>query len=178
MQLKTYYKTTITQLGICTVKIEHNNKHEMCQFFVVLGNGKALLGIPDIDVLNIINININTTDMEDGKGTDNCCMNKATPQSANMMQETDRTEKCYTKTDSISKSDNTDKPMVDNKLPNTTDYFLPGTIHDSAKRASGKITQQLQRDFEDVFHGIGCFDGPFLLQLKPHSKPYQEPLRH
>ena len=51
---------------MCTVKIEHNNKHKMCTFFVVLGNRKALLGMSDIDVLNIINININTIHTEDG----------------------------------------------------------------------------------------------------------------
>ena len=30
----------------------------MCQFFIVPGNGQALLGMPDIDVLNIMNLNI------------------------------------------------------------------------------------------------------------------------
>ena len=117
--------------------------------------------MPDIDALNIINININTTDTEDGRGTDNCCTNKSTPQSANMMQETDRAEKCYTNTDSISKSNNTDKPMVNNKSSNTTDYFLPGPNHDSDYRVSAEITQQCQRDFEDVFNRLGSFGGTF-----------------
>ena len=35
----------------------------------------------------------------------------------------------------------------------------------------------MSADFEDVFNGIGCFDGTFLLQLKPDCKPYQGPLR-
>ena len=73
------------------------------------------------------------------------------------------------------KSDNTDKPMVNNKLSNTIDYFLPGPICDSDKKMSDEITQLLQRDFEDVSNGIGCFDGTFSLQLKPDSKPYQVP---
>ena len=51
----------------------------MCKFFVVLGNGQALLGMHDIDALNIINININTINIEYGRGTDNWCTNKATP---------------------------------------------------------------------------------------------------
>ena len=55
-----------------------------------MGNGQALLGMPDIDALNIINININTIDMEDGRGTDNYCTNKAIPQSTTTMQGTDR----------------------------------------------------------------------------------------
>ena len=93
------------------------------------------------------------------------------------MQETNRTEKCYTTTDSISKSNNTDKPMVNNKLSNTIDYFLLGPNCDSDKKASSEIIQQLQRDFEDIFNGIGCFDGTFSLQLMLASKPYSVPLR-
>ena len=44
-----YNLSTITQLGICKVKIEHNNKQKICNFFVVLGNRQALLGMLDID---------------------------------------------------------------------------------------------------------------------------------
>ena len=62
--------------------------------------------------------------------------------------------------------------MVNNKLSNTIDYFL-----DSDKKTSDEITQQLHRDFEDVFNGIRCFDGTFLLWLKLDSKPYQMPPR-
>ena len=39
IQLKTYNKTTITQLGICKNKLEHNNVQKMCKFFVVPRNG-------------------------------------------------------------------------------------------------------------------------------------------
>ena len=78
--------------------------------------------------------------------------------------------------DSISKSDNADKPMVNNKLSDTTDYFLRGPICDSDRTVSAEITQ-LQRDFEDVFNAIGCSDGTISLQLKSDSKPYKVPLR-
>ena len=47
--LKTYNRTTITQFGICKVKIEYNKKHKICNFFAVPGNGQALLGMPDIN---------------------------------------------------------------------------------------------------------------------------------
>ena len=135
------------------------------------------MGIPDIDVLNIININIHSIGTEHNGGNDNCCTNKAAAHSSDMVQETNRAEKCYINTDSILKSDNTDKPMVNNKLSNTIDYFLPGPSYDSDKKTSAEITQQLQIDFEDVFYGIGCFDGTFSLQLKLESKPYQTPPR-
>ena len=31
--------------------------------------------------------------------------------------------------------------------------------------------------FDNVFNGTGCFEGTFLLQLKPDSRPYQMTLR-
>ena len=40
---------------------------------------------------------------------------------------------------------------------------------------SAEITQQLQREFKDVFDGIGCFNGTFSLQVQPDRKPYQVP---
>ena len=128
-----YNKTTITQLGTCTVEIEHKNKNEMCKFFVVLGNGQALLGIPDIDMLYTINVNIHSIGTEHDGGSDNCCTNKAAAHSTDTTQEANKAEKCYTNTDSISKSGNTDKPMINNKLSNTTDCFLPGPSCDSDK---------------------------------------------
>ena len=63
--LKTYNKRTITQLGTCKVIIEHKNNRIRWQFFVVPGNGQALLGMPDKDALQIININIDSIDTDD-----------------------------------------------------------------------------------------------------------------
>ena len=40
-----------------------------------------------------------------------------------------------------------------------------------------QTTQQIHKDFEDVFNDTGCFDGTFSLQLKPDSKQYQPPSR-
>ena len=95
-----------------------------------------------------------------------------------MMQEVDRGKKCYANSDSISKFDNKDAPMVIYKEPNIINYFLPGPNQGNDKRVSAESTQQLQRDFKDVFTGIGCFGGMFSLQVKPHSNPYQAPQRH
>ena len=61
---KTYNKTTITQLGTYKVIIEHKNNRKRCQFFVVPGNGQALLGMLDTDAVQIININIDSIDAE------------------------------------------------------------------------------------------------------------------
>ena len=61
IKLKTYNQTIITQLGTCIIQMEHNNKQKICNFFVVPRNRQALLGMPNIEILNIININCNAT---------------------------------------------------------------------------------------------------------------------
>ena len=38
------YNCTIIQLGRCKVEVENNDKYKKCIFFVVPGNGEALLG--------------------------------------------------------------------------------------------------------------------------------------
>ena len=52
-KLRTYNCTTITQLGRCKVEIQNNNKYKKCIFFIVPGDGETLLGMPDIELLNI-----------------------------------------------------------------------------------------------------------------------------
>ena len=55
---KTYNGTQIEQLGMC------KNLKKKCVFFVVPGNGQALLGMPDMVVQNIINLNIDSIQNE------------------------------------------------------------------------------------------------------------------
>ena len=78
----------------------------------------------------------------------------------------------YTNTISNSnlRSNSADKPTVNN---NEINYFLPGPNQDNDKRVSAIITKHLQRDFEDVFSRIGCFDVAFSLQIKPERIPYK-----
>ena len=47
-------------MGICKVKIEHNNRQKIHNFFVVPGNMQALLGMPNIEILIILTIHCNT----------------------------------------------------------------------------------------------------------------------
>ena len=116
----------------------------MCEFFEVSGNGPAFLGMPDIDILNIIHINCNTVDTQETDRANNCNTNTAIHQGfwhkqhyTNMMQEPDRAEN----TDGISKSDSTDKAVVIDKEPNTINYFLPSLDQDNDKRVNAEITQ-------------------------------------
>ena len=54
---------------------------KMFKFFIVPGNMQALLGMPDIDMLNIINIKCNTTDTHGNDSADNYSTNTAIYQS-------------------------------------------------------------------------------------------------
>ena len=53
--------------------------------------------------------------------------------------------------------------MVKSRLSETLEYFLSGLNYDSDQKRSAETTWQLNKDFEDVFNGIGCFDGTFSL---------------
>ena len=60
IKVKTYNGMHIRQLGTCMVHIKFKNVKKRCIFFVVPGNGQALLEMPHMTVLNIINLNIDT----------------------------------------------------------------------------------------------------------------------
>ena len=173
--LKTYNKTSITQLGTCKVTIEHNNNTKRCHFFLVLGNGQALLGMPDTDALQICNINIDSIGAEDARNTKNNINTDAT-QESNANQDRYIAVKCCANTTSISKSTNNRNRSTANTNTNTpAKYFLLCPKYETDKRKSAELTQQIHKEFDNVFNGIGCFEGTFSLQLKPDSRPYQAP---
>ena len=67
IKLRTYNGMYITQLGTCAVLIKLKNLKKSCVFFVVPGNGQVLLGMPDTAALNIINLNIDSIQVETAK---------------------------------------------------------------------------------------------------------------
>ena len=64
IRLCTYNKTNIMQLGTCAVLIKFKNVKKCCGFFVVPGNGQALLWMPDTATLNIFSLNIDSIQVE------------------------------------------------------------------------------------------------------------------
>ena len=115
---------------------------------------------------NIIKINIDSIDAEDARDSKSCG-NMHTAWEIEPKQETDSVEKCYTNVASTTKSrHNSKKPMVETKSNKTTEYFLSGPTYESNKKRSAQATQQIHIDFDDVFNGIGCFEGTFSLQIK------------
>ena len=56
--------------------------------------------------------------------------------------------------------------MVTDKGNGKKNYILLGPNQEVDRRASTKIKWQLQKEFQNVLSGIGCFVGTFSLQLK------------
>ena len=122
----------------------------MCKFFVVPGSGQALLGMPDIAMLNIININCTTIVTHGANSTNNCSTNTAIHQSSshiqhytNRMQEADRVEKGYANTDIISERYQISQWLLIKN--NSINHFLQGPNQDNDKRASAEITQKITK---------------------------------
>ena len=156
---------------MCTVEVEHKNNKKKYRFFLVSRGRQALLGMPDTDALNIIKININSIGAEQAK----CCTNMHTVWGSGPKQEMVRGVMCYTNMDSISNSwDNKTKPIVEKKIPQKQQSISFQVL---TMKATRKATQQIHKDFDDVFNGMQCFEGTFSLQLKPDSKSYQVPPR-
>ena len=54
--------TSIPQLGICNLTIKHKYKQKLHRFFVVPGNGPAILGMLEIEVQGILSMKYRTVD--------------------------------------------------------------------------------------------------------------------
>ena len=151
---------------------------ERCVFFVVPGNGQALLGMPDMVVLNIINLNIDSIqvvtpecktnrEQETHTGVEDCTNKSTTGDKGCKNNNTGVINKQNTN----GHSDPCDKHMSIN-------YFYSSNNVDADKRSSITMTQSIHTRFGNVFNDIGCFEGTFSLQLKPGSNPYQAPPRY
>ena len=133
--------------------------------------------MPDTDALQILNISIDSIGAEDAGNSKNNINTDAT-QESNDKQEMYEAVKCCANTTSISKSTNNSNGSTINTNANTLmKYFLSSPSYETDKRKCAELTQQIHKEFDNVFNGIGCFEGIFLLQLKPDSRPYQVPPR-
>ena len=93
-----YNKTFIIQLGMWVVIIAYQNNRKECEFFVVLGNGQTLLGMPDTAALNIINVNIDSIEAG-GTKRENWNTNISDAKAYNTKQETHGAKESCTNTD-------------------------------------------------------------------------------
>ena len=64
------------------------------------------------------------------------------------------------------------------KVNSEADYFVAGPNTEPVTRGTNaKITIKVHNEFSNVFTGIRCFKGTFLLKVKENAKPYQVPPR-
>ena len=85
--------------------ITYKNNKKKFEFFVVPGNGQALLDMPDTAALDISNANIDSLQAE-GTHKENCNSNISDAKTSNVKQETHGAKKNYTNTDEDLKNTN------------------------------------------------------------------------
>ena len=122
--------------------------------------------MPDTAVLNIINLNIDSIQVEIMSGKIN------SRQETHIIAEgcTNRNTACVIKQDANGQNGQ-------NQSNKSINYFYSSEYTEADRRKSDIMTQQIHNTFGNGFNGIGCFEGTFSLQLKPDSKPYQVPPR-
>ena len=124
----------------------------MCVFFVVPGNGQALLGMPDTAALKLININIDSIQVEVAE----CKIH--------IVQEMHVVEKGGTNIDADSKiKQGANGQTGQDNANKITNYIISSPNAEVEKRKSIELTWEIHNTFGDVFNGIGCFEGTFSL---------------
>ena len=152
IRLHTYNNTNITQLGMCAVLIKFKNVKKCCVLFVGLGNGQALLGMPDTAALNIINGNIDYIQVE------------ITECKTNIGLETHAIAKGCTNVDAVVINKQDANGQNDQNPSNKSiNYFYSLNSIDADKRESSAMMQKIHEKFGNIFNGIGCFEGTFSL---------------
>ena len=170
----------------------NNEKHKKMEFLCSSRKHRSIFRhAKHIEFLNIWNINCNTIDTDkEGKGSkcnmrivnildagsEQCCANRGPERSCT---KTDSNTSCYTNSGSNSN-------LTINQMMFSSRWLtimkLNISFQAQAKRLTKKLAlkyqKQVQKEFEDVFNGIGCFGGTFSLQVKLDSKPYQDPPWH
>ena len=178
IKLKMYNGMHITQLGMCAVYIKFKNIKKRCVFFVVPGNGWALLGMPDMAALNIINLNIDAIQAVILE----CKTNREQETHTGIKDCTDKSTSgdkgCKNNNAGVINKQNTNCQNDPSNQHMSINYFYSSNNVDADKRSSITMMQGIHMRFGNVFNGIGSFEGTFSLQFKPDSKPYQAPPRH
>ena len=162
INLKTYNRTHITQLGTCAVLVKFKNLKKQCVFFVVPGNGQALLRMPDMAALNIINLNFDSIQVEIAE----CKTNRG--------QETHAVaEACANMDAGAITKQNANGQNDQHNSNKSTNYFYSSNNIDTDKRKSSAMTQKIHNTFGNVFNGMGASKAHFHCSLSPtasHTK--------
>ena len=148
---------------MCTVGLRLKDKNAKARFFVVPVENLDLLGMPDIELLDILKSRCEVMgDPHVGRKIDPQTIQPFNSLSckANKAQQI--------KADKVGVNDaNSDMP-----------YHFRSSINRAAdKKASQVLMQKTHNKFRDCFYKNGCFEGTISLQVKDDSWPYQVPPR-
>ena len=162
IKLKMYKWHIRHTLGTCAVTIKFKNSKKHYVFFVVLGNGQALLGMPDTAVLNILNLNIDSIQAQ----VVNC--------RTNWEQETHKVAEGCTNTNTagIIKQ----KSNSQNQSTKLINYFYSSKDTEAGKRQSNDMMQKYITHMAMFLMALGASKAHFHYSLNLtaiHTKHHQ-----
>ena len=152
--VKTYNQLDIEQLGVCTMKLRHEDRNATCRFFVVPEDGQPLLGMPDIELLNILK---RTFEVKDDTHESRKFNSQKREASNNLSCRANRT--LQNKTDKVDAND------INANMP----YFVRSSINRAADKRASEVMKTKYIINSLIFSGLGCFEGSFSLQVKDGS---------
>ena len=142
------------------VVIKFKNIKKRCVFFVVPGNGQALLGVPDISALQLIDINIDSMQAE------------MVEYKTNIEQETHTLENTNTDTYLKTKQGANGQNNQNNANKSINYFFLSPNV-DADKRKSSEMMQKINNTLGDVLMALGASNAHShcsLSQIANHTK--------
>ena len=135
-----YNNLCIPQMGVGIITMTNKGIAYWCHFCVVPGNWPALLGIPDCERLQLLSINLQTTnDQQMG-----IQINEQTKQV--------KSNPCNSSKNNL---------HTNNSIKQETDYIIAGPSMQGDGVASRKTALKMHNEYSNVFTGIVCFRGPF-----------------
>ena len=173
--LKTYNQSNTEQLGRYTIKIRHNDKCVNAGLCSARWQS-SITQVPDIELLSIIQAMCKTID---NKTTSRkfYLQNRHVADSHNCKPNTDPQAKLDEGTVSKDKTSMSGYPYCSKGKTDMSDYFNSSDNKEADKRVSVAITNRICNEYNDLFFGMGCFEGTFSLQVKwvaIHTKHYQK----
>ena len=126
--------------------------------------------MPDTAALNIINLNIDSIQVEIAT----CKTNREEEMQA-------MAEGCTnTDTGEINKQDanGQNDPSISNNSNNSVNYFFSSSTIMANKKQSSEMTQKIHNRFGNVFNGIGCFEGTICIRAEAKQQTIPGTTRH
>ena len=125
----------------------HKDKQKPCRFFVVPGESPALLGMMDVETLELVSVNCNMIELD--------WMNRQSKEQKMQAKSSTNKYLTYDTANGI-------------KCNNIIDYFLAVPDKEAVIERSAKLAKSIQQELADIFWGSGYVKGKFSLKEKMH----------